>query len=138
VGKVAEPMNQAPGFGATTGGILLVDDSRAYRSVLRDLVEDLGYAVVGEASSGEEALRVCDRQEPDLVLMDVDMPGMGGIESTRHIKRGHPDVQVIGLSLHGDEATGRAMREAGAMTHLDKAAGPSAIERALAACLRGH
>jgi CheY-like chemotaxis protein len=91
--------------------ILAVDDHRAFREALRDLVAAVpGFVLVGQASSGEEALRTVDRLAPELVLMDVGMPGMGGIAATQAILRRRPGVMVVLISvddpaLHPDAGT---------------------------------
>ena len=88
--------------------------------------------LVGKATSGEEALRLCDEVQPDVVLMDMLMPGMDGIEATRAMRNRHPDVQVVALSsFHDPDLVQRAM-QAGAIGYLVK--GISAAE--LAAAIR--
>jgi DNA-binding NarL/FixJ family response regulator len=93
--------------------VLAVDDHQAFRDALQDLVAAVpGFALVGYASSGEEALRESTRLSPDLVLMDVVMPGIGGIAAARAIVRGYPDVAILLLSVDdpagylGDEQLG--------------------------------
>ena len=65
--------------------VLIVDDHDLFRSGLRNLLEDEGVHVVGEASAGQEALNIVREVAPDVVVMDLNMPGMGGVEATRHI-----------------------------------------------------
>jgi DNA-binding NarL/FixJ family response regulator len=80
--------------------ILAVDDHRGFRDVLRELIAAApGFVLVGQACSGEEALSAVDRLSPDLVLMDVVMPGMGGIAATRLIKAQCPEVVVVLISV---------------------------------------
>lgn len=80
--------------------ILAVDDHRAFREALRDLVAAVPeFVLVGQASSGEEALRAVDRLAPELVLMDVVMPGMGGIAATQEILSRRPGVVVVLISV---------------------------------------
>lgn len=80
---------------------LIVDDSAGFREVLRDLVAAArGFVVVGEACSGEDAVRAVDRLSPRLVLMDVVMPGMGGIGATRMILNRHPELVVVLISVN--------------------------------------
>jgi DNA-binding NarL/FixJ family response regulator len=80
--------------------ILAVDDHQAFRDVLRDLIAAApGFLLVGEARSGEEATRAIDLLSPQLVLMDVTMPGIGGIAAARHIVNRHPDVAVVLISV---------------------------------------
>jgi DNA-binding NarL/FixJ family response regulator len=80
--------------------ILAVDDHEAFRDVLRDLIAAVpGFLLVGEAGSGEEATRAVDLLSPQLVLMDVTMPGIGGIAAARQIISRHPDVAVVLISI---------------------------------------
>jgi len=77
-----------------------VDDQEVFRAVVRDVIEATpGFEAVGEASSGEEALRVVGELEPRLALVDVRMPGMDGIETTQRLRAAHPEVVVILISL---------------------------------------
>ena len=80
--------------------ILAVDDQEVFRDVLRDLIASApGFLLVGEASSGEEATRAVDLLAPQLVLMDVTMPGIGGIAAARQILSRHPKVAVVLISV---------------------------------------
>ena len=80
--------------------ILAVDDHRAFREALRDVIAAApGFVLVGQASSGEEALRAVDCLAPELVLMDVVMPGMGGIAATQAILNRRPEVVVVLISV---------------------------------------
>src|ERR1700730_7384624 len=80
--------------------ILVVDDHQAFRDALRDLIVAApGFVLVGEASSGEEAMSAVDSLSPQLVLMDVQMPGVGGIDATRAIMSRHPAVVVVLISV---------------------------------------
>jgi two-component system, NarL family, nitrate/nitrite response regulator NarL len=81
--------------------ILAVDDHEAFRDALRDLIDAApGFLLVGEARSGEEATRAVDLISPQLVLMDVAMPGMGGIAAARQIVSRHPEVTVVLISVN--------------------------------------
>ena len=80
--------------------VLAVDDHGAFRDVLRDLIAAApGFLLVGEASSGEEAIRAVDVLSPQLVLMDVKMPGIGGIAAARQVVSRRPEVAVVLISL---------------------------------------
>ncbi|MFW6146361.1 MAG: response regulator [Planctomycetota bacterium] len=101
--------------------IVLADDHRIMRSGLRSLLEDEeDLEVVAEADDGVAAVALAGRLEPDVVLMDVSMPEMDGVEATRQIKQDHPAIRVIGLSMFEDEPSARKMREAGAERYLTK------------------
>ena len=89
---------------ATEVRTLVADDQESFRDALRHLIgATSGFTLVGEASSGEDAIMAVNRLSPQLVLMDVRMPGMGGIEAARHLASQHPDVMVVLISVHGQE-----------------------------------
>jgi DNA-binding NarL/FixJ family response regulator len=79
--------------------VLIVDDHDLFRSGLRNLLEDEGVLVVGEASAGQEALNIVRDIAPDVVVMDLNMPGMGGVEATRHISTIAPLTRVVMLTI---------------------------------------
>jgi DNA-binding NarL/FixJ family response regulator len=79
--------------------VLIVDDHDLFRSGLRNLLEDEGVRVVGEASAGQEALNIVREVAPDVVVMDLNMPGMGGVEATRHISTIAPLTRVVMLTI---------------------------------------
>lgn len=100
--------------------VLLADDHRILREGLRRSLEALGVDVVGEAVDGDEAVDLADALHPDVVLMDVTMPVLDGVEASRRIRQRLPDVRVVMLTMHADEATlARAIR-AGADGYLVK------------------
>ena len=84
--------------------VLVVDDHDLFRDGIASLLTARGYEVVGQASDGLEAVVRASELRPDLVLMDVRMPNMGGLEATRFIKTEHPDVKVVMLTVSDDEA----------------------------------
>ena len=103
-----------------TPRLLLVDDHKLLRQGLRRAVEEAGFDVVGEAGDGEEAVRLAVELQPDLVLMDVSMPVLDGIEATRRLRQSAPEARVVILTMHGEEETvDRALR-AGAVAYLLK------------------
>ncbi|MGY1775338.1 response regulator [Geodermatophilus sp. SYSU D00804] len=119
--------------------VLVVDDQRLVReglTALLELVEDL--ELVGVAEHGAQALDQVAEQQPDVVLMDLRMPVMDGVEATRRIRRDHPDVEVVVLTTHADDDSVLAALRAGARGYLTKDAGMAEITRAVAAADAGQ
>ncbi len=86
-----------------TINVMIVDDHPVFRQGLRDLVEtEDGLQIVGEAADGETALKLVDEQEPDVVLMDINLPTMNGLQVTRQLREAHPDVKVIMITGYDD------------------------------------
>lgn len=103
--------------------VLIVDDHALHREGTRRILEqDSDIEVVGDAYSAEMALAVINRDEPDVVLMDVRLPGMSGIEATRRIAHDHPRVKVLVVTAYDDDEFVREGLEAGASGFLSKAA----------------
>ena len=103
--------------------VLLVDDHVAVRQAFAvALSGEAGLEVVGEAGSGPAALEQVRRLRPDVVLMDINLPGMSGIEATRLLRAEFPQTEVIGLSMYESEELGQAMRNAGARAYVSKSA----------------
>lgn len=101
--------------------VLLVDDHFLVRQGLRNyLSHHLDIELVGEARDGEEAVKLTDLLKPDVVVMDIHMPRMNGIEATESIMRKHPHLQVIGLSFYVGNGNREAFLDAGACLLLDK------------------
>lgn len=101
--------------------VLLVDDHQMMREGLRKIIEEEGdITIIAEAASGEEAIELTRKHSPDVIVMDVNMPGMNGIEATRKILSSIPDVRIIGLSLHDSKDVATAMKSAGASAYLSK------------------
>lgn len=101
--------------------LLVVDDHAVVRHGFIGLLSrQPDFQIVGQAADGREAIRQAGLLRPDTIIMDVDMPNLGGIEATRSIKSQWPEIQVIGLSLHEEEGVSRAMLAAGADAHLSK------------------
>lgn len=101
--------------------VLLVDDYPNIRLILRNLLE--GYpnlVVVGEACNGEEAVRLVGELSPSVVVMDIHMPKLNGIDATMRIKTSYPQVVIVGLSVTTTEVHRRAMTAAGATTLISK------------------
>ncbi len=101
--------------------VLLVDDHEVMRQGLAQLVaQEPDMEIVGEGGSGEQALELTERLQPDAVIMDISLPGMSGIEATRRLTSAHPDLRVVGLSIHDEQGVAAAMRHAGAVEYLNK------------------
>lgn len=101
--------------------VVLVDDHRMVREGFRSLIEDLpDIEVVGEASDGVEGLEKSRELHPDVVVMDINMPRMNGLEATRHLLEEMPNTQVIGLSLHGRDDMADAIMQSGAVAYISK------------------
>ena len=119
--------------------VLLVDDHPAFRAGLRALLgTDPRLDVVGEASSGSAAITAVASTNPDVVLMDVSMPGVDGIEATRTIVDAAPHVAVVVLTMHDDDATVFAMLRAGARGYVLKGADRTELSRAIDAAAAGE
>lgn len=101
--------------------VLIVDDQPPFREAARIVIElSDGFEVAGEAVTGEESVELVDELEPDIVLMDINLPGIDGIEATRRIVAGHPEVIVIVLSTYEAEEYEPRALAAGATTFLGK------------------
>ncbi len=100
--------------------LLLADDHRMLRDGLRRSMEDEGFDVVGEAADGQEAVRLADQLRPDVILMDVSMPRLDGVEATRLIHRALPAVPVVMLTMHADGDVISRSIQAGAVGYLVK------------------
>ena len=101
--------------------VLIVDDQLPFRAVARTVVGlTPGFEVGGEAESGEDAVAQVNAIRPDLVLMDINLPGINGIEATRQIRAAHPDVQIILLSTYSEADLPADAREVGALAYVHK------------------
>ena len=119
--------------------ILLADDHTLVRAGIRALIEQLPTVkVVGEAKDGREALRLVREHKPDLILMDVAMPGLNGLEATARVSKEFPDVRVIILSMYANEEYVREAINAGAAGYLVKRSAATELERAITAVARGE
>lgn len=121
-----------------TTRVLLVDDHRIFCEGLRAVIEkEPGMAVVGMANDGREAVRLVERLAPDIVVIDIAMPGLNGVEATRMILKDHAGVKVIALSMHTDRRFVQGMLEAGATGYLVKECAAEELARAIRAVARG-
>lgn len=119
--------------------VLLVDDHEIVRAGLRSLLErQEQIEIVGEASSGAEAVELAAQLEPDVVLMDVSMPDMDGVEATRRIKDQAPEINVLALTVHEEEAYFFEMLTAGASGYVPKRASPQILVTAISIVAEGE
>ncbi|MGC1619506.1 MAG: response regulator transcription factor [Candidatus Acidiferrum sp.] len=101
--------------------VLLVDDHALVRRGFRRILEDdPEIEVIGEASDGEEAVRLAKKERPAVIVMDCAMPGMNGLEATRKILEGHPDAAILMLSMHSEDTLVRQALDAGARGYILK------------------
>jgi DNA-binding NarL/FixJ family response regulator len=119
--------------------LLLVDDHQIVRAGLRMLfLAEPDMEIVGEVGSGTEALEAVQELQPEVVIMDVAMPGLNGIEATRQIKEASPDTAVLALTMHEDEQYFFEMLNAGASGYIPKRAAPDDLVSAIRAVSRGN
>ncbi len=119
--------------------MLLADDHTLFRKGLRTLLERMeGVEVVGEASSGEEAVERARELVPDVILMDVKMPGMSGIEAARRVVAENPHIGVVLVTMFDDAESVFAGMRAGARGYVLKEAEPEELRRAIDAAARGE
>ncbi|WP_137166876.1 UvrY/SirA/GacA family response regulator transcription factor [Salinimonas lutimaris] len=112
--------------------IILADDHPLVRSGIRRILDDVqDFTVIAEAKNGEEAISLCRRNAPDVVLMDVNMPGMGGLEATKKVLRLAENIRVIGLSAYKEHPIPAQVMQAGAFGFLTKDAEPDEVTRAI-------
>ena len=111
--------------------VVVADDHPMFRAGLRTLLEDLGVEVVAEAADGRTAVELAVEHAPDVVLMDLQMPEVNGLEATRRLREVAPAVRVLVLTMVEDDATLFAALRAGAAGYLLKGAGPEEIDRAV-------
>jgi len=119
--------------------LLLVDDHQVVRSGLRMLLaNESDVEIVGEAGTAREALESVRLLNPDVILMDIGLPDMSGIDATREIKRTHPEVAVVALTIHEDEEYFFKMLEVGAGGYVPKRAAPEELLTAIRAAAAGE
>ena len=119
--------------------IILADDHDAIREALRSIVEaEPAFEIAGEARNGREVLELVEQSLPDVVLMDVTMPMVSGIEATRKLQRSHPDVKVIGYSSHSTEAIVLGMFRAGASGYVLKPSSVAELKKAIKVVVKGQ
>ena len=119
--------------------VLLADDHTILRKGLRSLLEtEKGIEVLDEAEDGREAVSKVEALHPDVVVMDIAMPGLNGLEATRQIKKLYPEIQVLILSMHTNEEYIFQTLRAGASGYLVKKAAPRDLVLAIHAAMRGE
>ncbi len=117
--------------------ILLTDDHAVMREGLaRLLSHEPDFEIVGQANDGDEAVELAGKLIPDVILMDISMPRLNGIDATRMICKKHPEIRIIGLSLYQEEERATEMLEAGATYYLSKSGPPSDLKAAIRACMQ--
>ncbi|HZR17487.1 MAG TPA: response regulator transcription factor [Verrucomicrobiae bacterium] len=118
--------------------VLLADDHTLVRAGIRALLEKLpGVEVTGEASDGREVLKLIKAQQPDVVLMDISMPGLSGLQALARISKDYPEVRVIILSMHNNDEYVLQALKSGASGYLPKRAATAELPAALATVLGG-
>ena len=100
--------------------VLIADDHQLLRQALRRAMEEAGLVVLGEAADGAEAVQLVDELRPELVIMDVTMPVLGGIEATRRLHAAHPDLPIVVLTMHDEDSLREEALRAGASAFLTK------------------
>ncbi|MBL8955122.1 MAG: response regulator transcription factor [Myxococcaceae bacterium] len=116
--------------------VLIAEDHGLVRAGIRALLTQLGVPIAGEARDGNEALELIDQLHPDLVLMDLSLPGLNGLEAIRRALEKHPRLRIVVLSMHSDRQYVRQALVAGAVGYVLKSSDPEELEQALAAAER--
>lgn len=112
--------------------VFLVDDHELVRTGIRRIIEDVrGMSIAGEAVSGEDSVKWCRSNHADVILMDMNMPGIGGLEATKKILRFNPDVKIIVLTIHTENPFPTRVMQAGAAGYLTKGAAPDEMVNAI-------
>jgi DNA-binding NarL/FixJ family response regulator len=117
---------------------MLADDHRMLREGLRRSMTDQGFDVVGEARDGEEAVRLAEELQPEVILMDVTMPEMDGVEACRQVRSEFPDVRVVMLTMHADQEVLASAIRAGASGYLVKDCSTEEIASAVRMAVSGE
>jgi two-component system, NarL family, invasion response regulator UvrY len=119
--------------------VLVVDDHDLVRTGITRMLADIdGLQVVGEADSGEMALKMARELKPDVVLMDVKMPGIGGLEATRKLLRSQPDTKVVAVTVCEEDPFPTRLLQAGAAGYLTKGAGLDEMVQAIRLAFAGQ
>ena len=119
--------------------VLVVDDHDLVRTGITRMLADIdGLQVVGQAESGEESLIKARELKPDVVLMDVKMPGIGGLEATRKMMRSHPDIKVVAVTVCEEDPFPTRLLQAGAAGYMTKGAGLAEMVQAIRLVFSGQ
>lgn len=118
--------------------VLLVENHAIVRQGLRRLLEDRGVDVVGEAEDGREGIRMAGELNPDVVVMDISLPRLGGIEATRRVRKAHPEIKVIMLTIHDEESYIYKSLDAGANGYMVKEKATDDLLHAIDAVMKGN
>jgi len=119
--------------------IIIVDDHQVFRQALKELITRENIAtVIGEASNGVEFLDLLSQQKPDLVLMDIDMPEMNGLDATQHALKLIPDIKIIAFSMFRDQESYYKMISRGAKGFILKSCGLIELEKAIECVCKGE
>jgi len=119
--------------------VLLAEDHTIVRKGLRSLLEDEeGIEVIGEAEDGREAIKLAEKLHPDIVVMDIAMPGLNGLEATRQLRKLYPEIKILILSVYANEEYVFQTLQAGAEGYLVKKAAPSELILAIKAVHQGN
>lgn len=129
---LSPPNNKAMYGGIKLIKILLVDDHDLVRMGIKRIIQDTpGFKVVGEARTGEDAVRLARELIPDVVILDVQMPGIGGLEAARKMLRHNPDVKIIALTVYDDEPYPTRLLQAGVAGYITKGCNSEEMVRAI-------
>ncbi len=119
--------------------VIIVDDHKILRDGLKLILNDMGYIdIIGEASNGKEFLEILDRHIPDLVIMDINMPIMNGVDATQRAMAKYPDLKVLVLSMYGDENYYNTMINLGVQGFILKESDYNELERAISALVNNN
>lgn len=119
--------------------IAVVDDHEIVRDGVKMLLEDEpGFQIAFEAETGKEAVELCKKEEPDLVIMDITMPEMDGIQATKIIKNNYPDIKILALTMLSEDQHIRKMIKAGASGYILKSSGKNELIKAINSIMEGN
>lgn len=118
--------------------VLLVDDHKIVRDGIKLMLEpQAGIDVVAETDNGEKVKEILEETSVDVIVMDINMPGMDGIETTRLVKDEHPDIKILALTMSSDDSHIRQMVQAGASGYIMKSAGRDELTNAIHDIMKG-